>query len=306
MFRRIAAKGYRFVHKGLHVTLALNPLIPKTIHGRPVKYGFVSDEHLADPSLDDQLVDGLLGEGIKVTPYRIDVSAFYDYLDHANYAESYHGGRKAPGHIFLEKTLEHFVSIDVLDLKPEDVIMDVAADRSPFHEIVRRLWAPQKVYRQDLKYEPGVQGDTVGGEAGNLPLEDDSISKATLHCSLEHFEGDSDKELFAEMSRILKPGGVLCVLPFYIAREYSIHTDPVANLFFARDVRFDPKAQVRYCDWTNRHSRHYDLNQLKERVIPNMGRLRLKVLRVENFREVHPKCYLRFIGLFQKQREPSS
>jgi SAM-dependent methyltransferase len=302
MVRRIAAKSYRLIHKALHATLPFNPLFPKTRNGKPVKYGFISNEHLADPSLDDRLVEGLRDEGVEVGPYRIDVKAFHDYLDKANYAKSYHGGRNAPGHIFLEKTLEHFVSIDVLSIGPDDVVMDLAADRSSFYEIVRRLWAPKMVYRQDLKYKPGVNEDTVGGEAGHMALEDDSISKATLHCSLEHFEGNSDLEMITEMSRVLKPGGTLCVLPFYIAREYTIHTDPVANLFFARNVKFDPEAQIRYCNWTNRHSRHYDLEHLKKRIFPNLGKLRLKVLRVENFREVHPDCYLRFIGLFQKQK----
>jgi len=301
MIRGTVRLGYRCVHRALHRTLKVNPFIPKTRNGRRVKYGLVSDEHLADPLLDNRLADDLAAAGIEVGSYRIDVGAYRDYLKAAKYPSSYHGGDGEGGFTFTEKSLEHYVSANVLDISSSEVFMDIASDRSPFYDVVKRLWSPGKVYRQDMKYEPGVHGDTVGGEAGSLPLEDNSIGKATLHCSLEHFEGNSDMEMFSEMSRVLKPGGKLCVLPFYIAWEYTIHTDPVSNLFFARDVSFDPEAQIRYCDWSNRHSRHYDVARVKKRILPNLGRLQMKVLRVDNFRDVHPDCYLRFIALFEKR-----
>ncbi|MCG3196760.1 MAG: hypothetical protein GHCLOJNM_01236 [bacterium] len=298
--RKILGQGYRAAHGFLHATLKYNPWVPKVRHGRPVAYGFISEEHLADPALDDQLASQIVEAGAPVEDYRIDVEGYHTYLREANYPRAYHGGGLVEGLNFPEKSLEHFVSAQVLELGPDDIYMDVAADRSPFVDIVKRLWKPRQAYRQDLGYEEGVHGERIGGSAGSLPLPDNSITKAALHCSLEHFEGASDMEMFREMGRVLAPGGRLCVLPFYLAREYTIHTDPIHTLFFGRDVTFDPEARIRYCRWTNRHSRHYDPARLRSRILANLGGLTPKVLRVRNFREVHRTCYLRFVGLFEK------
>jgi len=299
MLKAIWATGYRVFHDVAFRTIRFNPLIPKCINGRTVKYGFVSDEHLRDPRLDDRLVDELQTAGIEVRPYQIDINGYQEYLRKAHYPKTYHGGSVARSS-FIEKSLEHYVSAALLRFAPDDAYIDIASRRSPFCEIVREIWSPKTLYRQDLCYEPGIHGDTIGGNAGNLPLADQSITKATLHCSLEHFEGDSDMELLREMSRVLRPGGKLCILPFYLAREYTIHTDPVYDILFGRNLQFDPEAQIRYCSWSNRHSRHYDVAHLKTRILSNGKGMKITVLRVENFREVHPDSYLRFIGMFEK------
>jgi SAM-dependent methyltransferase len=308
MLKRFAVACWSAVHWVGHRTLGVNPLIPKRVDGRPVEYGFISDEHLRDPRLDDRLVEELRAAGIEVREYRIDEKGYGDYLAKAPYPESYHGGGRRPeaprterSH-FAEKSLEHYVSADLLEFTPDDVYIDIASRRSPFFRIARELWGVRTVYRQDLDFEPGLHGDTIGGDAGRLPLPDGSVSKATLHCSLEHFEGDSDRALFREMGRVLRPGGRLCILPFYLSREYTIHTDPVYALFFGRGLRFDPEARVRYCRWNNRHSRHYDVERLKTRVLPNLAGLTLTVLRVTNFRALDAGAYLRFVGLFEKRR----
>jgi SAM-dependent methyltransferase len=304
MLRKIVGKGYKVGHRVLHTTLRYNPFVRKVVNHKPVGYGFISDEHLANPALDDRLIEDLKEAGIETGEYQIDIEGYRDYLRRAQYPRSYHGGGEVPGSNFPEKTLEHYVSAEILRFGPEDVFMDVASDRSPFHDVVRRLWHPKQVYRQDLGYKRGIHGDQIGGSAGEIPLPDNSISMATLHCSLEHFEGDSDIAMFREMGRVLMPGGRLCILPFYLAHEYTIHTDPIHTLFFARDVAFDPEAHVRYCSWTNRHSRHYDVAHVKRRILPNLNGLKPKVYRVTNFKEADPSCYLRFIGLFEKPLLP--
>jgi SAM-dependent methyltransferase len=302
MFRAILKRAYLVVHAALYKAIPFFPFIPKYVNGRRVKSGFVSAEHLENPALDDRLVEDLQRAGIPVRPYRIDITGYAAYLRMAHYPRSYHGGSGSKKYSFLEKSLEHYVSATLLQLSADDMFMDIASRHSPFYRIVKEIWNPKTVYRQDLAFPEGIHGDTIGGTAGHLPLLDRSITKATLHCSLEHFEGDSDMELFREMSRVLAPEGLLCILPFYIAQEYTIHTDPIYDLFFGRGLRFDPEAQIRYCSWNNRHSRHYDVEHLEKRIISHLNGLRMTVLRVENFREVHPDCYLRFIALFEKMK----
>ena len=300
MLNKFIKKCYRILHFVGHKTIRYNFLIPKYVNGKKVKYGFVSNDYLEDPDYDEKLVSDLKEAGIKVLTYRVDPRRYQDYLCKAQYPKTYYGGGDTEGSNFQEKSLEHFVSADILDFTSDDTYIDIAASESPFCGIVQKNWNPKKVYRQDLKYKPGIHGDKIGGTAAKLPLPDNSISKATLHCSLEHFEGTSDMELFQEMERVLQPGGKLCVLPFYLAKEYTIHTDPIFDLFFGRNLVFDPEAQIRYCSWNNRHARHYDIEHLKTRIISNLKALKMSIFRVQNSKAVHHNCYLRFIGLFEK------
>lgn len=302
MLKGMIRQCYLLLHNLGHRTVRYNPLIPKRINGKKVKYDFISKYHLEDHNLDKKLVADLRQAGIKVDTYQIDLHAYESYLCKAQYPQSYCGAGVVEEGSFREKALEHFVSADLLRFTPGDIFIDIAADRSPFYEIVQQIWDPKLVYRQDLKYKPGIHGSKIGGSATRLPLPENSITKATLHCSLEHFEGTDDMELFQEMSRVLQPGGILCVLPFYLACEYTIHTDPIYNLWFGRGLILDLDAQIRYCAWNNRHSRHYDVTQLQKRIGANLGELNMRILKVENFGAVHPNCYLRFIGLFEKSR----
>ena len=302
MIRRFIIRCYLVLHDIAFKTIRWNPYIKKRINSRQVRYGFISNEHLKNPQLDEQLVHALQQAGIEVRDYRIDIKGYQEYLRRTRYPEDYHGGSAKKKDSFAEKSLEHYVSADLLGFTPRDVYVDIASRRSPFYKIVSDLWHPSKVYRQDLAFKSGLHGDTIGGSAAHLPLSPNSITKATLHCSLEHFEGDSDFELFREMGRVLRPGGKFCVLPFYLAREYTIHTDPIYDIFFGRGLQFDPDAQIRYCSWNIRHSRHYDIARLQSRIVKNLQQLELTVYRVLNFREVHPDSYLRFIGLFEKTK----
>ena len=132
-------------------------------------------------------------------------------------------------------------------------------------------------------------------------LEDSSVDAVTLHCSLEHFENNDDIDLFVELERVLKPGGRAIVLPFYLAYEYTIHVDPVFNLLKFHKPQLDNKARLRYCDWYQYFSRHYDVQALQELILNNARSLELKIYKVDNFMEVDKGCYLRFIGEFTKR-----
>ena len=103
------------------------------------------------------------------------------------------------------------------------------------------------------------------------------------------------------MNRILKPGGRIIVLPFYLASRYVIHVDPVFNVLRRHRPQLDEKAELRYCNWYHFFSRHYDPQALQSRVLSAMPDVDLTIYRVENYKAVDPSCYLRFIGVFEKQ-----
>ena len=286
---------YNGLHTLLHRNLDVLPIFPKKYLSKPILKGHISSEHLQTPELDTQLV--------KVERYQIDIEGYKKYIKSTEYPISYYGGGKDPKQNFIEKSLEHFVSLSFLPLDPSKTFMDIAAATSPFSEIVKEKFNVKASYKQDLIFPSGVHGNTVGGNASHISLPDASVDGATLHCSLEHFEGDSDSLFFQEMERILKPEGALVVLPFYLAYQYTNHVDPVFNLLRFHTVQLDtdPRVQLRYATWKQFFSRHYDPIALNERVISKTKNLELTIYHVQNFKDVDSSCYLRFIGVFRKK-----
>ena len=281
--------------------MAFHPFFPKKVNGNTIRQGFVSDDHLKNPVLDDQLMLNLEKHGISTGTYTIDIPAYKKYLEEANYPASYYGGGFDPGNNFTEKTLEHFVSLSFLNLNSEKTYIDVAAATSPFSEIIKNKYGLNESYQQDLIYPRGLHDHKIGGYADEIPLPDNSVDAVSLHCSLEHFENNSDSAFFKTLERILKPGGRGVVLPFYIAANYTIHLDPAFNFLRRHHPVLDPLAEIRYCKWKQYHSRHYDPAALKRRILDVCPKLKLTVYKVQNFREVARTCYLRFIGVFEKQ-----
>ncbi|MEL7533631.1 MAG: class I SAM-dependent methyltransferase [Bacteroidota bacterium] len=301
MLKQFIKPIYHFSHDLLFQTRQLNPLFKQKHGGYPILQGHISDEHLADPALEELLAKGLQEVGVSVAPYEIDIEGYYQYLERAQYPLTYYGGGLDPQQNFTEKTLEHYVSLDFLNLQTDSVFIDVAACTSPFFQIIRRLYDVKATYNQDLIFEPGLHGDRIGGYGHELHLADNSVDGVTLHCSLEHFEDDTDTKFFQELERVLKPGGRAVILPFYLAHEYTIHVDPAYNLLKNHRPSIDPKARLRYCSWYQFFSRHYDPQALQERILSQAPSLQLTVHQVQNFREVDANSYLRLIGVFEKQ-----
>jgi len=244
------------------------------------------------------IVGELKSNGFDVAALVIDVSDYRAYLDKAQYASfpDYFCGGTGPG--FAEKSLEHYLAARVLRLSRDDVYVDVASLASPAPEIYQRLYGCT-VYRQDLIYPRGLHGNVIGGDAGEMPVEDGFATKMALHCSFEHFEQDSDVRFIREAARGLRLGGKLCIVPLYLFTEYAIETDPL--LLSGRGMSFETDA-VLYCrrGSSHWHGRFYDVPHFAARVGKALNGLQLTILVVQNAKEVDPGCYLRFIALFEK------
>ena len=247
----------------------------------------------------------LAAAGAEIVPFRVDPDAFRRYVRESGYPtmDYWYGGSLRAA---TEKYLEHFISFDLLDLRADDVVLDVASCTSPWTAIVHRRYGC-RTYRQDLSYPPGVHGDEIGGDAVEMPLADESVDKIALHCSFEHFEGDRDSRFLHEAERVLRPGGKLCILPLYMSAEYSIQTDLEA--WGAHEPEFDPEAQVWIVDgWGETHGRLYDAQRFAERVLAHLGGLRLRLHWVENATDLDPASPLRLAAVFTKgeERPPAS
>ncbi len=246
-----------------------------------------------------RIVDSLKENGFDVRKFSIDIAGFKEYLRKAEYNRYpvYYSAGKHSG--FVEKTLEHYLAATLLELSERDIYIDIANAGSPTPEIYRALFKCE-TFRQDLIYSPGMSGNVIGGDACDMPLEDEFATKMALHCSFEHFEQDSDIRFVGEAARVLKPGGRVCILPLYLATRYSILTDPV--VLPKKGIPFESDA-VLHClrGYRNRHGRFYDVPHLIKRVRENLNGLNLTIYVVENEREVDPSCYVKFIGLFEKK-----
>ena len=200
---------------------------------------------------------------------------------------------------FPEKLLEHYLSFELLQLSKTDTYLDIASANSVTPDIARRLYRCE-VFRQDLRFPPGIHGDSIGGDGANLDVPEGFASAATLHCSFEHFEGDADERLIRNPSRWLRSGGRLCILPLYLNRRYGIATDLAWWPVHGRPT-FEAGARVYYLkDYMSVHGRNYDVAHLHQRIRQNLGDLNLTIYYVRNQQVVDPSCYVKFVALISK------
>lgn len=229
-------------------------------------------------------------QALDIQVYALDISAYESFVDAAQYDTRY------PDYYtdnFVEKSLEHYLAFTLLDLCPDDVFIDLASEHSPVPDIFSRL-SGAAAYGQDIMYPPGIQGNRIGGDACGMPVPDGFASKAALTCSLEHFERDADMYLFAELYRVLRPGGKVVVVPFYLFTEPATQTDPAVSV--PAKVPFDRDATL-YCaeGWGNRHGRFYSPATFVDRIAgPMTGRFCFDLYHLNNAATVHPSVYARF------------
>ena len=171
----------------------------------------------------------------------------------------------------LEKKFEYFVTTKLLPIKSDDVYCDLASCLSLFPEYIRSRTGAT-VYRQDILYQKGIHGNSIGGDAGSLCVADGSFTALTLHCSLEHFEGNSDIRMMMEILRVLRSGGSLLILPFYCglsAEEVLLENEP-------------PGAQFR---------RYYSPETFRDRFENSLLNVELTFFEVSNFKEIDESLY---------------
>lgn len=166
-----------------------------------------------------------------------------------------------------QKTLEYYVSYQLLEPQAKDVFMDVGVEKSSYY----RVLSCREIYLQDMIYPPGLKrldGRTfrLGGDAASLPLPKESVDKISLHHTFEHFEGEKDRQFIKQSCRILKPGGKMCVIPLLLCDEYTeVHRFP--------GKAFDPQAREVIDPTTTLatpFARLYDIETLQTRILEEL------------------------------------
>lgn len=241
--------------------------------------------------------------GVQVESYYVDVADFERWCQAAHYADSYYHGSPAR----IEKKLEHYLSLQLLpSITPRSVIIDVACASSPFAAAVQRLHGCT-VYRQDLVYPEGIRRapdgmEEIGGNAAFMPVADSFASGLVSHCAFEMFRGDNDSLFIQEAARVLQPGGRLVIIPLYLSSLHHHLVDPLAD---RRGVSYDPGARIVYRPGFYRvaSARFYSVEAFMRRVVKHRSGMALKVIFVENEKEVDPNCYCKFVAVFERSAE---
>jgi hypothetical protein len=229
----------------------------------------------------DEVLKELETSGIIPDIVRVDLSSWQAYLKSARYEEYHPDYYKDAPRYLVHKQVQHYLSTLLTPVAGSEVWIDIASSTSPFPEIIRRLYGI-RVYRQDLSYPQGVHGLRVGSDAASIPLPDGCIDRISLHCAFEHFEGSSDTGFVSEIARILKPGGVACIIPLYISNTYQILTNP--RYWLNRGIPKEDGSQVRISRayWES-FGRFYDAGALKKRIINRlqMAKLNYRLIQVQ-------------------------
>jgi hypothetical protein len=180
-----------------------------------------------DTFLQDKIKKEIKKNNLKLIEYMFDETKYFKWFNYVNYNVNYPDYCKefSKDNYLHTKALQHYISIELLDLKEDDIYIDIASSQSVCPDIIKRYYT-KNIYRQDLRYAEGIAGEYVGSNGDNIPLESDSVTKITLHCSIEHFENNSDIGFLEEAFRILKKGGKIVITPLYMSLEPVIFTSP--------------------------------------------------------------------------------
>jgi hypothetical protein len=163
----------------------------------------------------------------KLTSFTLNTTDYFQWFETIDYKTNY------PNYYNLfpteenlhAKAIEHYLSLEILNITKDDIYLDVASSNSVCPDIVKKTYH-NKVFKQDIQYKDGVDGDTIGSNATTIPLPDNTLTKLSLHCSLEHFEDNADIAFLKEAHRIMKKGAKIIITPLYLATKPTILTSP--------------------------------------------------------------------------------
>lgn len=238
-------------------------------------------------------------ESIDISTIVTSYQAFRNLSEYESEYKTYAGPLE---HCLLEKSLEHCLSLLLINPRPEMIGVDIGSCQSVLAGLGRRVYGV-RYFEQDLGYPAGVQGDRIGSSADAIPLPDESVDFMTLHCTFEHFENNADIGFVGECARLLKKGGRVVILPLYLCEVFCNITGET-DVETQAKIGFDSAAD-HYClipEWQNRFGRHYSPQTFMERVWqPAIASgLRPCLYKIDNWAAIHKDLWLRWALVMER------
>jgi len=245
----------------------------------------------------EELKKRFLNNGIPVEEMDIDINDFENWLDSFPALQKHYSHM---GDVVIEKCLEHYLTYNRLNIRTEDIFIDIAACGSPWANILRNSGV--KSYRLDMTYPKGIHGIDIGANAADTKLPSNFASVLALHCAFQCFMGDSDFLFIREANRILKKDGRLGIVPLYCDHTYFVLTSPYYDQQFVH-IETGAKRVWRDDKYQEPFSRYYSPEVFAQRIFSELGNMKGKLLFVGNLGELLKKypgqkvyCHFMFYG----------
>ncbi len=174
-----------------------------------------------------------------------------------------------------KKTFEFFVTCQLLQPGHEDVLLDVGGAQRTY---IDKTCCRRKIV-QDVRIAPafraefGDQLELVEGNAARIDLASGSVTRIACHHAFEHFQADADMGFIEEIKRLLALGGLCCVVPLLIGRDYiEVTDDPTFALHGDARAHYvvDPSAALSGGAESGSFARIYDCRAFKERILSQL------------------------------------
>lgn len=185
-----------------------------------------------------------------------------------------------------KKKLELFATFTVLGSRLTDTYLDAAGGGFSYAGTLRgkRSILQDMEIRLAVKERTGEHVQYVESSLSKIPLDDGSVDAISSHHSFEHFQGSADGDFIQEVQRILKPDGMLAMVPFFIAKDAieMTNSETFSNWSIEEDRRIlDPKATLPG-KLSGNFARIYDTETLRKRILSKIdfNRFSLKLIEV--------------------------
>ena len=243
--------------------------------------------------LVNSIADDLLSANVRVEPVSVSAQHYLDFVREVDYRRNYPDYLSYYRGAIEKKVLEQYLTLKATELGEHDVLMDVAAEVSPFLDIASRMTGSVG-YKQDLSFRPGLHRNRVGSFASSIPLADGALTAMSVHCSLEHFQGEEDTGFIREAARLLRRGGQLFIVPLYIWPQPLSCFDPY--LAQKHSVPLDEgSTRIPLWNYGNRFIRYYSPESLQHRIIaPARPHFDTRILVVTDYQDLDPLRYVAF------------
>ena len=288
---RVVVKSNQKIVKEFSVEAEISDKLENEIKMFFKDFDVISGEAL--PINVEKIYEQLIYKELPVKPMKIDFTEYQKWMEQVEYLEKYPEYVQVFKETLNQKSLQHFLSLKLLRMGTKSgVFLDVASSMSIFPDIVCANYNIERVYRQDLNYDRGLHGDKIGSYASKIPLPDESVDYMTLHCSIEHFEDGEDIRFLTEAFRLLKKGGIVCIIPLYMANDYIIVTSPSIwhNKYRVYDAmpKFDRRAKILVNESRRqRQEKFFDVKTLYEDIYQvYQNKFEIQIVYFENYVEM--------------------